>query len=94
MAEEFPEDADWLRPAPDDFTVEPWHDLYFRAFDALRFDRFYVAMGGEAPITYLAWSRYAEDLGLTGDDRDTFHQFLTALDAEYLAWRSEHDKGA
>lgn len=81
-------------PAPADFTPEPWHGLYFRAFDALRFDRFYGAMGGETPITYLARTRYADDLGLDGDDRDTFNLFLSAIDDEYLVWRAETNKTA
>ena len=81
-------------PAPQDFTDEPWHALYFRAFEALRFDRFYGALGGETPVNYLAKSRYADDLGLSGEDRETFHHFLNVLDAEYLEWRAEHDKAA
>jgi len=76
----------------DDVQVEIWHDLYFRAFDALRFDRFYGAMGGEAPISFVAKSRYADDLGLFGEDRLMFQTFLSELDAEYLAWRAEHNK--
>jgi len=51
-------------------------------------------MGGESPISYLARSRYADDLGLTGEDREMFHHFLIVLDAEYLDWRSELDKAA
>lgn len=51
-------------------------------------------MGGATPITYLARSRYADELGLTGDDRETFHQFIALLDAEYLDWRSANDKAA
>lgn len=51
-------------------------------------------MGGEAPISYLARTRYADDHGLTGDDRETFHTFLTALDAEYLEWRAETNPAA
>jgi len=46
-------------------------------------------MGGEGPINYLARSRYADDLSLVGIDREIFHQFLTAIDAEYLDWRSQ-----
>jgi len=92
LAEEYPEDADWLQPAPHDFTDEPWHALYFRAFEALRFDRFYGSLGGETPVTYLAKSRYADDLGLTGETLETFHHFFNAIDAEYLDWCSARDK--
>lgn len=83
-----------MRPAPEDFTHEVWHGLYYRAFDALQFDRFYGAMGGATPVSYLAKSRYADDLGLTGEDRQTFHLLFNAIDAEYLDWCSARDKAA
>lgn len=51
-------------------------------------------MGGETPITYLAWARYADDIGLTGSDRDLFHRFLIALDVEYLDWLEATHKAA
>jgi len=79
---------EWLQPTDDeveDFEPEPWHDLYFRAFDDLRFDRFYGALGGEGPITYLAKSRYAEDLGLSGTDLRFFHLFMNVVDGEHLS---------
>lgn len=79
---------EWLQPKDDeveDFEPEPWHEMYFRAFDELRFDRFYGAFGGEGPISYLAKSRYAEDFGLAGLELRRFHHFMNAIDEEHLS---------
>lgn len=51
-------------------------------------------MGGETPITYMARTHYADELGLDGEDRDTFNLFLSAIDDEYLVWRAETNKTA
>lgn len=71
------------------FDYRPWHDLYFRAFDALQFDRFIGAMGGEGPIYYQALSRYADDQGIAGEDRRLFDIFMNACDGEYLKMQRE-----
>jgi hypothetical protein len=58
--------------------------MYFNAFDALRYDRFHGALGGQGPIYYSALSQYARDNGLTGSAFRQFHIFITEVDAEYL----------
>lgn len=72
----------------DEFEPRLWHDLYFRAFDALRFDRVYLSgMGGysgETPISYTAISQYCRDNGITGSDLGMFMVFINAVDAEHL----------
>lgn len=68
----------------DDFEPRPWHDFYFRAFDAIRFDRQYGAMGGESPISYMVMSQYARDHGLTLEELEQFRRFIGVLDAVYL----------
>lgn len=75
----------------DDEAFDParWHDLYFRAFDALQYDRYYGAFGGEGPISYLALSQYMRDHGIVGDDAHRFHIFMNAVDAEWLAFKKE-----
>lgn len=79
---------------PDEAEPQPWFDLYWHAWDALRFDRHYGAMGGEMPIPYQAISSFARDRGLSGDDFWTFHRLLTAIDAEWLDHvASERKKG-
>lgn len=83
-------DEAWLQQeAADDFDPRDWHDLYFRAFDALRCDRYYGAMGGEGPIYYTALSRYARDMGIDGLDLWYFNIFMNAIDGEWLSIRAE-----
>lgn len=91
LAEEYPDEID-LPERDDEPVSEPWHALYWRAFDALRFDRQYGALGGETPISYLAISRYAEDQGIGPDDIHLFRTFLAAVDAEWLAHVAEEEK--
>ncbi len=90
MAAAFP-DEEWLQPdgADDVFEPEHWHELYFRAFDALQYDRFYGAFGGEGPISYLALSQYARDQGISGDELRHFHIFMNAVDGEWLKLQKE-----
>lgn len=88
-------DLDYVQPVLEEeieFEPRPWHDLYFAAFDALRCDRFYGAMGGEGPIYYTALSRYASDNRITGTDLWLFNIFMNAVDGEWLAIRAEEDK--
>jgi hypothetical protein len=62
------------------------------AWQALRDDRWRGAMGGLTGIYYAAISRYARNHGISGDDFARFHTFVTALDAEYLAFENERAK--
>lgn len=71
------------------FEPRSWHEIYFRAFDALQFDRFIGAMGGEGPIYYQALSQYARDHSITGDNRRLFDVFMNACDGEYLKMQRE-----
>jgi len=66
--------------------------LYFTAWDRLRFDRSYGAMGGESPVPYTALSRYAADQDIVGDDFDLFLTLFGALDQEWLAWQANKTK--
>ncbi len=94
LAEEFP-DEDWIqrdKPQTEEFEPRPWHGLYFRAFDALQFDRFIGSMGGEGPIYYQALSQYARDYGISGADLQAFHLFMNALDGEYLKIQAERQE--
>lgn len=97
IADAYP-DEEWLQSDEDDeFEPEAWHDLYFRAFDALQYDRFFGPMGGSGPIYYTALSRYARDHGIDGEDRHHFHIFMNAIDGEWLTLQREKadqkDKG-
>mgnify|MGYP001366420030 CR=1 FL=1 len=94
LAEENPAEAEFIKLADtsDEGEPEEWHGLYWRAWEALRFDRQYGAMGGQTPISYLAISQYARDHGIIGSDFQTFHVLLTALDAEWLEYVAEQEK--
>lgn len=79
-------------PDGESFDVQLWHDLYFHAFDALRYDRFYGAFGGETPITYMALSQFCRDYGIEDEARVRFMTFINAIDAEYLSFIAEEAK--
>jgi hypothetical protein len=96
IAEAYP-DEDWVVKAayPEgrfDFDHEPWHPLYWEAWEALRFDRQYGAMGGEMPIPYTALRAYATDNGIAGDDFRLFHTFMGVIDAEWLKHVADRSK--
>lgn len=71
-----------------------WHALYFRAFDALRYDRFYGAFGGQMPISYIALSAYARDHGITGAQFGDFLRTMHLLDKEFLEMEAQRAKEA
>lgn len=69
---------------PDGVDEMPWHGFYLDAYDALRYDRFYGAMGGQMPITYQAISRFAEDHGIGGEEMTIFRTFMRVIDGVHL----------
>jgi len=77
---------------PEGVEPEIWHGLYWDAWEALRFDRHYGAMGGYGPISYAVISQYAADHNITGADFRIFHRFMTAIDAEWLKSEAERNK--
>jgi hypothetical protein len=87
---ELPPEAVPTRPA--EARAEYWHDFYWRAWEALRFDRQYGAMGGESPISFLAYDSYARRYGIEGEAFDRFHAFMTAIDTEWLIHAAEKAK--
>jgi hypothetical protein len=93
LAAAYPDEA-WLQPtdADDELTDEPWHGLYWEAWEALRFDRQFGAMGGQTPISYAAISQYARDNGLVGEDFRRFRQLLAAIDDVWLQHLDEQAK--
>jgi hypothetical protein len=96
LAEAYPDEA-WLQPVDgdeEDFEPRPWHELYFQAFDALRYDRPYGALGGQMPISYVAISTYARDHGIVGNEFGRFRRLLNQIDEAYLAAQAEADKAA
>jgi hypothetical protein len=74
------------------FESKHFHSLYWRAWECLRFDRHYGAMGGEGPIPYMVISQYARDNGISGNDFRIFHILLSGIDAEWLKYAAEKQK--
>jgi hypothetical protein len=75
-----------------DYEPRRWHGLYFRAFDALRYDRFYGAFGSQMPITYLSISAYARDHGIAGAAYGQFLRLIHLLDGEFIRIENERMK--
>lgn len=74
---------------PEEAEPELWHELYWRAWACVRYDRYYGAFGGESPVSYMAVSRFAADNDIHGADFAVFHRLLTAIDEEWLAHVSQ-----
>jgi hypothetical protein len=96
LADEYP-DEEWVQRAayPEgrfDYEPENWHQMYWEAWNALKHDRPYGAMGDVHPIPYMVISRYAEDHGITGDDFYYFRRFMYVLDTEWLSYIREQRK--
>lgn len=66
-----------------------WSGYLRTAWQALRDDRFYGAMGGMGRIYYTAISRYAADHGIA---IEPFYTFLDAMDSAYVTWAAEKAK--
>lgn len=77
---------------PPDAAPELWHDFYWRAFEALRYDRHYGAWGGESPIAFVAIDAYARRYGIEGEAFDRFIGLINAIDDEWLSWKAERAK--
>jgi hypothetical protein len=76
---ERPEEACW----PD------WSQPYRDAFEELRDDRFYGAMGGMSRIYSTSIDAYARRFGIDGTAFEHFSTFVRAIDDEYVAVQLE-----
>lgn len=94
LATEYPGEIaqDEIPKPPVEATPELWHDFYWRAFEALRYDRQYGAFGGESPIGFVAIDAYARRYGIDGDAFDRFMRLVNAIDDEWLGWKAERAK--
>jgi hypothetical protein len=77
---------------PEDAEPEDWHAPLWQAWETLRYDRPYLAMGGEMPVTFAAINAYAARYGIVGQDFDEFFTLFRAIDDEWLAWVTEKAK--
>ncbi|MCA0278446.1 MAG: hypothetical protein LCH86_20815 [Proteobacteria bacterium] len=46
------------------------------------------------PIPYMVITRYAENLGIVGNDFRLFHRLMTAIDDEWLSFRAKQKEAA
>ncbi len=77
---------------PEDAEPEEWHNQLWQAWETLRYDRPYLAMGGEMPVFFSSISDYAERYGIVGHDFDEFLALFKAIDGEWLTWCAERAK--
>lgn len=75
---------------------EPWHLYYWEAWNALRYDRTYVIIGGrdridaiEQPIPFTAIDTYARRYAIDGSAFDALLRFVSVIDFAYLDIRAE-----
>lgn len=92
-----PDSEEWVEKAiyPEgriSFDAEPWHSLYWEAWETLRYDRTYGAMGGQGPIPYAVIRAYAADNGIVGEDFWLFRTFMSVIDTAWLKHVTERDK--
>ncbi|MFC3206111.1 phage tail assembly chaperone [Aquamicrobium soli] len=73
-----------MEEPPDEAEPAAWHDLYWRAWEALRNDRQYGAFGGASAVPYMAIRQYALDHGIVGAEFETFRLLFKAIDTEWL----------
>lgn len=66
--------------------TQPWHEMYWRAWSAIRFDRQYGAFGGESRLSYMVIRQYAADHQITDESLQTFQAAMRGLDEEWLAF--------
>jgi hypothetical protein len=71
--------------------LDPELAIYWTAWNILRDDRHFGAMGGGGMIYYSAISRYARDNAITGSDFSVFVTLVREMDSEYLLWLSEQN---
>jgi hypothetical protein len=69
-----------------------WYAYYIRAWQFLRYDRQYGALGGESPIGFQALNVYARRYHIDGVAFDVFRALVSAIDAEWLSHLAEIQK--
>lgn len=77
---------------PEDTEWPEWSGSYRRAWNILRDDRFYGAMGGMGRIYYAALATYAKKNDIDGDEFELFIQLVWAMDEEYILICDEKSK--
>lgn len=68
------------------------HQFYWQAWQALRDDRHFGAMGGQRRIWFSSIAAYADRYGVVGVEFDILVRLLMEMDAEYLDYVAEVEK--
>lgn len=79
---------------PDEATVRPEFDMYWRAWLRLRHDRPVGALGGAGHIPFAAIDRYAQRMEIAGTGFQMLFDIVSAVDDEYIDWLDEREKAA
>lgn len=66
-----------------------WSNSLISAWNALKHDRAYGPTGIPGRIFYSSITAYVTDLRLGSEERETFIQYLLAMDEEFLNYVSE-----
>lgn len=74
---------------PDEARLPEWAEWYVEAWQALRFDRQYGALGGETGISFVAVDAFARSRGVEGVARVDLERFVRALDGVWLDYVAE-----
>lgn len=77
---------------PEDTELRPELMMYRQAWQDLRYDRTFGAMGGEFPLPFSSIDRYAKRYGIAGRAFDILHELLYALDGVHLEIVAEKQK--
>jgi len=80
--------------APPEAKGPEWYAYYIRAWQFLRYDRQYGALGGESPISFQAMDVYARRYCIDGLAFDLFRALVSAIDAEWLDHVAENQKSS
>ena len=98
VAEEEADAAAMLAAAEDDLageddTLPEGTQFVWRAWQALREDRYYGAYGGLTTIWFASVEAYARRYGIVNPSNfDTFHALLRSIDEEYVSITLERQR--
>tara|TARA_R110002074_G_scaffold21173_5_gene66101 strand:+ start:17218 stop:17532 length:315 start_codon:yes stop_codon:yes gene_type:complete len=90
LADEEPDATD-LRDKVDLTAGElaPEFEPFYDAFEVLRHDRQFGAMGGMSRISFAAIDQWARRYGIEGEEFELFRILIGVLDDEFVTWCAE-----
>src|SRR5438874_1197361 len=96
LAEDDPDAAHAAGAAemPEDAVLEPHSTFAMQAFQDLKYDRQFGAMGGVLPLSFGALDAYARRYGIEGEAFDRFVILVRALDSVWVEATNKRDDDA